>query len=84
MNNHSFSYRFGMYEPSTDSVIINTGKLSALVIQCQKYNSSIVLNDPLNIVFLHRLAEETPLLYAELALKKGGLQGYVDAMNEFN
>ena len=84
MNNHSFSYRFGMYEPSTDSVIINTDKLSALVIQCQKYNSSVILNDPLNIAFLHRLAEETPLLYAELALKKGRLQGYVDAMNEFN
>ena len=26
----------------------------------------------------------SPLLYAELALKADGLQGYVDAMNEFN
>jgi hypothetical protein len=26
----------------------------------------------------------SPLLYAELALKADGLQGYVDAMNELN
>ena len=26
----------------------------------------------------------SPLLYAELALRVDGLQGYVDAMNEFN
>ena len=30
------------------------------------------------------LAEETPLLYAKLALKENGLQDYADAMSEFN
>ena len=30
------------------------------------------------------VAEETPLLYAKLALKANGLQDYVDAMNKFN
>ena len=28
--------------------------------------------------------EESPLLYAKLALKENGLQDYVDAINEFN
>lgn len=42
------------------------------------------LDDPTDIVYLYRLAEETPLLYAKLALKENGLQDYVDAMNEFN
>ena len=36
------------------------------------------------VVYLYRLAQDAPLLYAELALKADGLQRYVDAMNEFN
>ncbi len=35
-------------------------------------------------VYLYRLAEESPLLYAKLVLKENGLQDYVDAMNELN
>lgn len=41
-------------------------------------------DDPNDVVYLYRLAKETPLLYAELAMKENGLQDYVDAMNEFN
>ena len=44
----------------------------------------ITKSDPNDIVYLHHLAEESPLLYAKLALKENGLQDYVDAMNEFN
>ena len=47
-------------------------------------NSSVIFDNPNDIVYLYRLAEDTPLLYAKLALKENGLQGYVDAMNEFN
>ena len=36
------------------------------------------------LVYSLRLAEETPLLYAKLALKDNGLQDYVNAMNELN
>lgn len=54
------------------------------IINCQKCNSSVILNNPDDIVYLYRLAQDTPLLYAELTLKADGLQGYVDAMNEFN
>jgi hypothetical protein len=73
-----------MYEPSTDSVIINAGENSVLVIRCQEYNKAVALSEPNDIVYLYRLAQDTPLLYAQLALKENGLQGYVDAMNELN
>ncbi len=73
-----------MYEPTTDSIIVNTGENSLLVICCKECISSVTFDDPDDIVYLYRLAEETPLLYAKLALKENGLQDYVDAMNEFN
>lgn len=81
-NNH-LNYQFGMYDPSTDSVIVNTSENSVLVIRCQECNATIILNEPNDIVYLSRLAQETSLLYAELALKEDGLQGYVSAMSCF-
>ena len=82
--NNNLNFRFGMYEPATKSIIVNTGENSILVIRCTECNSSVIFDDPNDIVYLHRLAEEAPLLYAKLALKENGLQDYVDAMNEFN
>lgn len=73
-----------MYEPGTDSVIINTGENSVLVICCKECNSSVIFDNPSDIVYLYRLAEEEPLTYAKLALKANGLQDYVDAMSELN
>lgn len=82
--NNNFNFQFGMYDPATDSIIVNTGKNSILVIRCKECNSIVIFDDSNDIVYLYRLAEESPLLYAKLALKDNGLQGYVDAMNEFN
>lgn len=82
--NNNLIYLFGMYEPDTDSIIVYTNDSESTLINCQKYNSSVILDNPDDIVYLYRLAQNTPLLYAELALKTDGLQGYVDAMNEFN
>lgn len=73
-----------MYEPSTDSIIVDTGENTILVIRCKECNSAVIFNDPNDVVYLFRLAEEAPLTYAKLALKENGLQDYVDAMNEFN
>lgn len=82
--NNNLNFQFGMYEPATDSVIINIGENSVLIIRCKECNFSVTFDDPNDIVYLYRLAEEAPLLYAKLALKESGLQDYVDAMNEFN
>ena len=82
--NNNLNFQFGMYEPATDSVIINIGENSVLIIRCKECNSSVTFDDQNDIVYLYQLAEEAPLLYAKLALKESGLQDYVDAMNEFN
>lgn len=82
--NNNLNFQFGMYEPATDSVIINIGENSVLIIRCKECNSSVTFDGQNDIVYLYRLAEEAPLLYAKLALKESGLQDYVDAMNEFN
>lgn len=82
--NKNLNFQFGMYEPATDSVIVNTGKNSILVISCKECNSSVIFDEPNDIVYLYRLAEDTPLTYAKLALKENGLQDYVDAMNKLN
>ena len=82
--NNNLDFQFGMYESATDSIIANIDENTILVICCKECNSSVIFDDPNDIVYLYRLAEETPLLYAKLALKENGLQDYVDAMNEFN
>lgn len=82
--NNNFNFQFGMYDPATDSIIVNTIENSILVICCKECNSKVTFDNPNNIVYLYWLAEETPLLYAKLALKENGLQDYVDAINEFN
>jgi hypothetical protein len=84
MKNNTLNYQFGMYDSSTNSIIVNAGEHSVLIIRYQEYNKGVVLSDPNDIAYLYWLAQDTPLLYAELALKENGLQGYVDAMNEFN
>ena len=82
--NNNLNFQFGMYEPATDSIIINTVENTLLVIRCKECNSTVIFDTPNDIVYLYRLAKESPLLYAKLALKENGLQNYVDAMNELN
>ena len=77
-------YLFGMYEPDTDSIVVYANDSDPFIINCQKCNSSVILNNPDDIVYLYRLAQDAPLLYAKLALKENGLQDYVDAMNIIN
>ena len=81
--NNNLNFQFGMYNPSTDSIIVYTGENTILVIRCKECNSSVIFNEPNDIVYLYRLAEDSPLTYAKLALKENRLQDYVDAMNEF-
>ena len=88
MKQNNSCYLFSMYEPNTDSVIVNvindTYPGTPFTISCAECNSAVLLNTPDDIAYLYRLAQENPLLYAELACKLNGLQEYVDTMNEFN
>lgn len=62
-----------MYERDTNSVIVNaindTYTGTPLTISCEKCNSAVSLDTPDDIAYLYRLAQESPLLYAELACK---------------
>ena len=82
--NNNLNFQFGMYEPSTDSIIVNTGENAILVIRCKECNFSVIFDNPTDIVYLYRLAEDSPLTYAKLALKENSLQDYVDGMSELN
>ena len=53
------------------------------LMKSRNYKSTITTCLQPSLICL-RLAQENPLLYAELACKPNGLQEYVDAMNEFN
>lgn len=72
MKQNTPCYLFGMYEPDTNSVIVNanndTYTGTPLTISCEKCNSADI-DTPDDIAYLYRLAQESPLLYAELACK---------------
>ncbi len=45
-HDNNLTFQFGMYEPATDSIIVNTGENSILVIRCKECNSSVIFDDP--------------------------------------
>lgn len=75
---------FAMYHPETDCVEVSLNENIRISFNYQKCNSSVRLNEPSDIAYLTRLARKEPGLYAKLASRDGGLQGYVEAMGEFN
>jgi hypothetical protein len=73
-----------MYNPETDYVEVILDNQFHVTFNCQNCNALVKLADPLDISCLTRLAREDPAFYASLVSRKGGLQGYVEAMGEFN
>lgn len=73
-----------MYNTKTDCVEVSLNDEIHVSFNCKKCNASVRLEEPSDIAYLTRLAREEPGLYAKLASKNGGLQGYDDAMGEFN
>lgn len=82
--NDNLQFKFAMYHPDSNTIEAALAPGSVLVIRCKEFNATVILENPEDIVYLYRLAEEQPLTYAKFALSDGGLQGYVDAMNWFN
>ncbi len=73
-----------LYNHETDCVEVTLDNQFQVTFNCQNCNAQITLADPLDIAYLIRLAREEPEFYASLASRKGGLQGYVEAMGEWN
>ena len=75
---------FTMYNPKTDCVEVSLDAEIHISFNCEKCNASVRLDEPSEIAYLTRLARDEPGLYAKLSAGDGGLQGYVEAMGEFN
>ena len=75
---------FAIYIAETDCVEVSIDDRIHVSFDCKKCNSTVHFDDPDDIAYLLRLAREEPGFYAELASKDDGLQGYVEAMGEFN
>lgn len=75
---------FAMYNSETDCVEVSLDDKIYVSFDCQKCNASVHLDDPSDIAYLTKLARDEPGLYAKLATRDCGLQGYVEAMGEFN
>lgn len=73
-----------LYNHETDCVEVTLDNQFHVTFNCQNCNSQVKLADPLDIAYLIRLAREEPGFYASLASRKDGLQGYVEAMVEWN
>lgn len=78
------NYEFAIYNPDCDTVEVNIFTNMVLVISCATYNATVIFDYDSDIVYLYRLAEESPFTYAKLAMRKRGLQDYVDAITSFN
>ena len=78
MNNNLISSSV-CYDPVTDSIIVNSSENSVLLSVAKNIILPLSLRNRNDIVYLYRLAEESPLTYVKPALKENGLQDYVDA-----
>lgn len=68
----------------TDSIEVYTEENLKIMFNCTRLNNNVYLDAPLDIAYLHSLAQEEPFNYIYFALRPEGLQGYVKAMNAFN
>lgn len=75
---------FAIYNPAMNSIEIYIREKVKIIFNCTRLNNNVYLDEPLDIVYLHRLAREEPFNYIYFALQPDGLQGYVEVMNVFN
>lgn len=73
-----------LYNHETDYIEVTLDNQFHITFNCPICNAQVELADPLDIAYLTHLAREELGFYASLASRKGGLQGYVEAMGEWN
>ena len=69
-----------LHNHETDCVEVILDNQFHVTFNCQNCNAQVKLADLLDISDFIRLAREEPGFHASLASRKGGLQGYVEAM----
>ena len=66
------NYQFAIYNPDCDTVEVSISTNMVLVISCAVYNVTVIFNYDSDIIYLYRLAKESPFTYAKLAMQENG------------
>lgn len=77
-------YIIYFYDGNRNAVVMTDMDGKELVIDCDKAETQLVLNEPEDVGILSRLASEEPMDYVNIAMHSGGLQDYVNVWNELN
>lgn len=77
-------YTMYFYDGSRNAVVMMDMDGKELVVDCDKAEAQVVLDDPEDVGILARMAREEPANYMSIAMRPGGLQDYVDVWNELN
>ncbi|MGN0169747.1 MAG: hypothetical protein ACI39H_03180 [Lachnospiraceae bacterium] len=80
----ALNYTVYQYDGSRNAVVVTDMDGKELVIDCDKAEAQVVLEEPDDAGCLVRLAREEPASYMSFAMRPGGLQDYVDVCNELN
>ena len=80
----TLNYTIYHYDADRNAVIMTDMDGKEFVIECDKVEANVIYEESLDAAYLSRLAREEPASYMSFALKPGGLQGYVEALVEFN
>lgn len=78
------NYTIYHYDADRNAVIMTDMEGKELVIECDKAEANVIYEEPLDAAYLSRLVREEPANYVSFAMKPEGLQGYVEALAEFN
>lgn len=77
-------YNLYFYNAKRNVVVMTDMDGKQLVIDCDKAEAQVVLEEPEDVGYLVRLAGEEPASYVSFAMRPDGLQDYVDVWNELN
>lgn len=80
----ALNYTLYQYDGSRNVVVMTDMDGKQLVIDCDKAEAQVVLEEPEDVGYLVRLAREEPASYVSFAMRPDGLQDYVDVWNELN
>lgn len=77
-------YTVYFYDGSRNSVVMTDMDGKELVVDCDKAEAQVILNETEDAGILARMAREEPANYMSIAMRPGGLQDYVNVWNELN
>lgn len=78
------NYTLFYYDGSRNAVVMTDINDKELVIDCDRAEASVVLDEPEDAGILARMAREELVNYVSIAMRPCGLQDYLDVWNELN